>query len=889
MRQNSIFIFLVSWILSTAVFSQDSLYQVALKNLITGNHDDAYETFENCAHAYRKAGNSERYALCHIKMSECLLRSMQFNSAVDHLTEIETFIEEELLGNAYLMAENKRLQGEAALNLGKPDEALTLLLEAENTYPLNAELEKAEMYNLLGVVYGNNQNKSLALQYHQQALKLRKSHLEGENIKIADSYNNIGLLYISEDPTQAGIFLNEALAIYEAQLGTLSPKVAFVLLNLAQNSSNQFRFLEAERYIDQVQQIWKNIYGSVDHPNIAFTTSIAGQIKAQKGELDQSLMMQQAALQQYIRLFGPKHPDVANQHQIIGKVYSAMEEFEEAIHAFQSAIYANLENQNFISIYETPVIKNFFHADYLLSALMDKAASLEALHLSKTLKQRDLITAINTFEAAKSLISEIRKYRVNESDKLLLGSTSRQLYESAIRLCLILGEQPFQDKKYFPTLYNFIENSKASVLQQAIQDTKAKSFSGIPDDVLSLEDSIQAQLSYHQQKLASGDEIEYHKQEIFSYQTAYRNLIAKLEQNYPNYYQLKYSEGGRSLSELQDLLSDHEAVIQYFLGERQVFICYVSKSAIEISSYSDPAALIKNAKAFKNGLKYKLIRETEVISQNLRKLLIPSIEKEITKLYIIPDGVLNTFPFEALQETKTDSYLIQEYDISYAFAGSMLKNNLEKANNKKETAGLFAPVDFSYRSETLPTLSGSENEILELGILFKTFGIITDNYRKGSAKEEALKGTMIQEYSYLHLATHGKVNQSSPELSRLYLKADDNEDGILYSGELYNIKLNARLVTLSACETGLGKITAGEGIVGLSRALLYAGADNLVVSLWTVSDTATANLMKDFYKSYLSSSDRSLASAMRKAKIDMIQSEQYSAPYYWSPFVLIGQ
>ena len=263
MRQNSIFIFLVSWILSTAVFSQDSLYQVALKNLITGNHDDAYETFENCAHAYRKAGNSERYALCHIKMSECLLRSMQFNSAVDHLTEIETFIEEELLGNAYLMAENKRLQGEAALNLGKPDEALTLLLEAENTYPLNAELEKAEMYNLLGVVYGNNQNKSLALQYHQQALKLRKSHLEGENIKIADSYNNIGLLYISEDPTQAGIFLNKALAIYEAQLGTLSPKVAFVLLNLAQNSSNQFRFLEAERYIDQVQQIWKNIYGSI--------------------------------------------------------------------------------------------------------------------------------------------------------------------------------------------------------------------------------------------------------------------------------------------------------------------------------------------------------------------------------------------------------------------------------------------------------------------------------------------------------------------------------------------------------------------------------------------------------------------------------------------------
>ena len=114
------------------------------------------------------------------------------------------------------------------------------------------------------------------------------------------------------------------------------------------------------------------------------------------------------------------------------------------------------------------------------------------------------------------------------------------------------------------------------------------------------------------------------------------------------------------------------------------------------------------------------------------------------------------------------------------------------------------------------------------------------------------------------------------------------------AGEIYNIKLKAELMTLSACQTGLGKISQGEGIIGLTRALLYAGARNLAVSLWKVGDKSTSQLMKNFYSHFLTlqqapTTHLKYAQFLRQAKLSMLQEKTYSAPYYWSPFVLLGE
>ncbi|MEQ8535039.1 MAG: CHAT domain-containing protein, partial [Imperialibacter sp.] len=147
----------------------------------------------------------------------------------------------------------------------------------------------------------------------------------------------------------------------------------------------------------------------------------------------------------------------------------------------------------------------------------------------------------------------------------------------------------------------------------------------------------------------------------------------------------------------------------------------------------------------------------------------------------------------------------------------------------------------------------------------------------------------LGQYKFLHFATHGMVNEAKPELSRIFLSPGNDEDGSLYSGEIYSLGINADLVNLSACETGLGKVTRGEGIIGLSRALMYAGAKNLIVSLWQVADASTASLMIEFYKQHLYHSDNNLfADDLRKAKLSLLNSENYKDPYYWAPFILVG-
>jgi CHAT domain-containing protein len=122
----------------------------------------------------------------------------------------------------------------------------------------------------------------------------------------------------------------------------------------------------------------------------------------------------------------------------------------------------------------------------------------------------------------------------------------------------------------------------------------------------------------------------------------------------------------------------------------------------------------------------------------------------------------------------------------------------------------------------------------------------------------------------------------------LSLVGEKNSDGFLRANEIFNFKLGAPLVMLSACESGLGKEQRGEGVIGLTRAFMYAGAPTVGVSLWSVSDRSTARLMNDFYKSYLTQAGSTPSQAMRQAQLAMIATNRYNAPFFWAPFVLVG-
>ena len=157
-------------------------------------------------------------------------------------------------------------------------------------------------------------------------------------------------------------------------------------------------------------------------------------------------------------------------------------------------------------------------------------------------------------------------------------------------------------------------------------------------------------------------------------------------------------------------------------------------------------------------------------------------------------------------------------------------------------------------------------------------------------RETVLSGELSQ-YRYVHFATHGWLDSERPGLSALVLSMVDQQgksvDGFLRANDIYNLKLPAELVVLSACQTGLGKEIKGEGLVGLTRGLMYAGAARVIVSLWSVNDKATADLMTRFYEKMLKQQQRP-AAALRAAQVEMWKQKQWHSPYFWSAFILQG-
>jgi len=195
--------------------------------------------------------------------------------------------------------------------------------------------------------------------------------------------------------------------------------------------------------------------------------------------------------------------------------------------------------------------------------------------------------------------------------------------------------------------------------------------------------------------------------------------------------------------------------------------------------------------------------------------------------------------------------------------------------------------------ENFCELPGSEVEVDEIAAAFAAQKAKSVRYFGPQATKETFKKA-VKTARYVHLATHSFINDSSPSLSGIAffnspsLQADEREDStILYAGEVYNLELNADLVVLSSCESGIGKLIKGEGMIALTRGFLYAGARNVMVSLWKVSDQSATDLMPEFYRRVLEG--ESYSAALRSAKLGLLKKNKNASPAMWGCFILYGR
>jgi CHAT domain-containing protein/Tfp pilus assembly protein PilF len=265
------------------------------------------------------------------------------------------------------------------------------------------------------------------------------------------------------------------------------------------------------------------------------------------------------------------------------------------------------------------------------------------------------------------------------------------------------------------------------------------------------------------------------------------------------------------------------------------------------------------------------------VAQDFYKDILVPIEKDIktNKLIIVPHGVLHKVPFATLTDGR--DFLVEKYAISVLPAASVMEFVVR---NRKPNRGKLL-VFANPKTDYVP-LGFSEVEGKTISGLFPN----NEVYYREKATETIAK-RRATDFNIIHFATHGEFNDRQPLQSGLLLAKDNENDGYLQVHEIFGMDLrNANLVTLSACETGLSKVQGGDDLVGLSRGFIYAGTPSILATLWKVDDRSTSILMEHFYRNW--QKGMSKPEALRQAQITLKNIPQYKHPFYWAPFVMIG-
>jgi CHAT domain-containing protein len=400
--------------------------------------------------------------------------------------------------------------------------------------------------------------------------------------------------------------------------------------------------------------------------------------------------------------------------------------------------------------------------------------------------------------------------------------------------------------------------------------------------LLEHERALQARISVLQAMVAGqgpdASESPRLRQEIEAAQKAYADFLTEVRKENKEQASLINVEP-LTLKQIQTLLDPGVTMLEYFVVRTAVLLWVVEKESIRFVNIpiartdlvSKVTALRENV--FQLGEKEKL----KASSQELYKLLIePALQHVRGKeLLVIPHDVLHYLPFQALVSAQ-DKYLIQDYPIYYLSSASLMQFTHEKRRAGGERALIMGNPSLG---DEAYNLRFAEREAREVASVYPKSEVYL--------KEQASKSRAVAlspKYDVLHFAVHAELNENDPMGSALLLAGVGKDDGRLKVGEIFSLDLKANMVVLSACETGLGKLSNGDELIGLTRAFIYAGTPSVVTTLWKVNDRASYELMREFYQQLKTSKK---VDALRQAQIATMK--EFPEPFYWAAYGLTGE
>jgi CHAT domain-containing protein len=415
--------------------------------------------------------------------------------------------------------------------------------------------------------------------------------------------------------------------------------------------------------------------------------------------------------------------------------------------------------------------------------------------------------------------------------------------------------------------------------------------------------------------------------QVAALELEYQSLQDEVIQKHPEIQKIVYPNVA-TLKETQALLDNKTAIISYGISHNQLYIYLVKNNDILFiplkADYDDIGAKLSlDIESFRNAIISQFESERlQAASNILTNILFTPIEdklSDIEHLIIIPDGPLHLLPFEALRIN--DEYLIERFAIKYIPSVSVLSviNERQPIDFERSLLGLASS---GFESGDNLAIARSQASFSTLPYTLAEIDSIQTNFPESKilknemVTEAAFKALDLSEYRFMHFATHGNINESVPDQSGLILSKKTEtetlfgEDGYLNAREISQLSINANLVVLSACNTGVGRIINGEGVMGLQRSFLAAGASSVMVSLWSIFDRSTPIFMNLFYENLLEIEDDELSFidkammyanlyssdivdfktlALQQTKKQMIEHPYYNHPVHWAPFILTGK
>lgn len=332
-----------------------------------------------------------------------------------------------------------------------------------------------------------------------------------------------------------------------------------------------------------------------------------------------------------------------------------------------------------------------------------------------------------------------------------------------------------------------------------------------------------------------------------------------------------------TLTELQKTLGSGEAVLQFHVLDNRSIVWLITRSGMSASVISQGqaglAALVEN---FRSSV-IERRRDTTTLAVALNKLLLADLDLTPTlRLFVVPHGPLHYLPFQALHDGR--GFLIERTALT-VWPSSAVGARLQARGNAP------APVLLGFGNPSTDKnvpLPGAEREVQQVAKLFPRNEVFV---QKDATKERFKAGA--GRANMVHVAAHAELDDVDPLFSRILFASDANESGLLEAREIYTLDLRGvRLITLSACESGLGRVARGDEIIGFTRSLLSAGANSIVASLWPVADDSTDVLMSRLYREL--AAGRDLMAGMQQAQLEVQKNRRFAHPFFWAPFNVIG-